>query len=339
MRPRTVVALVLLVIAVAGLAAWRWYTVANGQRTAIRGSGIIEVTQVDAAFEVPGRMVERFVDEGVMIDGGEPIARLDDRQYRLQVDRAIAAKAAAEARYQMMLTGARAQEIDQALAALEAAESSLHLQQLEYERIAKLKAGGIVSQNELDQAATNLTNAGKAQERAAAQLGMLREGSRTEEIAEARARLNQAQAELDLAELNLAHCMLFAPMAGRVLSKSREPGEMVQAGTPVVTIGDLARPWVNLYIGERDLGLVHLGMKARVTVDSFPNDPFPGTVTFLADRAEFTPKNIQTPDERVKLVYRVKVEVATRDQALKPGMPADAVLPLDQDGAKPPAGG
>jgi HlyD family secretion protein len=339
MRPRTVVAFVALLLAVAALAAWRWYAVTNGERTAIRGSGIIEVTQVDAAFEVPGRLAERFVDEGAMIDGGEPIARLDDREYRLQVDRSLAAKAAAEARYQMVLQGARAQEVDQALAALEAAESSLHLQQLEYERVAKLKTGGIVSQNELDQAASNLTNAHKAQERAAAQLGMLREGSRTEEIAEARAKLSQAQAELDLAELNLTHCKLFAPMAGRVLSKSREPGEMVQPGTPIVTIGDLARPWVNLYIGERDLGRVHLGMRAEVTVDSFPKDPFPGTVTFVADRAEFTPKNIQTPDERVKLVYRVKVEVATRGQALKPGMPADTVLPLDQDGTQPPAGG
>jgi HlyD family secretion protein len=334
MRRRVIAAVVLILIGAGGLVAWRWYAIANGARTAIRGSGIIEVTQVDAAFEVPGRMIERFVDEGVMVDGGEPIARLDDREYRLQVERASAAKAAAEARYAMMLRGMREQEVDQALAALESAESTLHLQQLEYERVAKLAAGGIVSQNELDQAATNLTTARKAQERAAAQLAMLREGFRTEEIEEARARVTQAQAELALAELNLARCQLFAPMAGRVLSKSREPGEMVQPGTPIVTIGDLNRPWVNLYIGERDLGRVRLGMRAQVTVDSFPKDPFPGTVTFVADRAEFTPKNIQTPDERVKLVYRVKVEVETRNQALKPGMPADTVLPLDQDGAR-----
>lgn len=339
MRSRVVIGGVLILLGAVGFAGWRWHNGAIGERTAIRGSGIIEVTQVDAAFEVPGRMAERFVDEGAMVDGGEPIARLDDREYRLQVDRAIAAKAAAEARYRMMVQGARAQEVDQALAALESAESSLHLQQLEYDRIAKLKDGGIVSQNELDQAATALTSAHKAQERAAAQLGMLREGSRVEEIEEARARLNQAQAELELAELNLARCKLFAPMAGRVLSKSREPGEMVQPGTPIVTLGDLSRPWVNLYIGERDLGRVHLGMKAQVTVDSYPRDPFPGTVTFVADRAEFTPKNIQTPDERVKLVYRVKVEVTTHDGILKPGMPADTVLPLDLGAAQATAGG
>ncbi len=331
MRTRLLFALALIAVGAAGWFGWRWYTGAGKERTAIRGSGIIEVTQVDAAFEVPGRMVERYVDEGVMVDGGEPIARLDDREYRLQVDRAVGAKAGAAARYQMMLEGPRAQEIDQALAALESAESTLHLQQLEYDRVARLKAGGIVSQNELDQAATTLTNARKAQERAAAQLAMLREGSRVEEIEEARARLSQAEAELQIAELNLARCKLFAPLAGRVLSKSREPGEMVQPGTPIVTIGDLSRPWVNLYVGERDLGRVHLGMPARVSVDAFPNQPFTGRVSFVADRAEFTPKNIQTPDERVKLVYRVKVDVDTHDGALKPGMPADTVLPLDQD--------
>jgi HlyD family secretion protein len=329
MRTRLIVSAALLLLAVGAFFAWRWYGGGHDDRTAIRGSGIIEVTQVDAAFEVPGRMVERFVDEGAMVDGGEPIARLDDQEYRLQVDRAAAAESAADARYRMMLRGMREQEVDQALAALESADSAFHLAQLEHERIAKLATGGIVSQNELDQAATNLTTARKTQERAAAQLAMLREGFRTEEIEEARAHVAQAHADRALADLNLARCKLFAPMAGRVLSKSREPGEMVQPGTPIVTLGDLSRPWVNLYIGERDLGHVHLGMKAQVTIDAFPKEPFPGTVSFVADRAEFTPKNIQTPDERVKLVYRVKVELQTRNGALKPGMPADTVLPLD----------
>jgi HlyD family secretion protein len=103
-----------------------------------------------------------------------------------------------------------------------------------------------------------------------------------------------------------------------------------------VTLGDLSRPWVNLYVSERDLGKVRFGMKADVFVDSFPGRPFPGSVSFVSERAEFTPKNIQTPDERVKLVYRVKVELDGREQILKPGMPVDTVLPLEQNGAQPP---
>src|SRR5262249_30682353 len=168
-------------------------------------------------------------------------------------------------------------------------------------------------------------------DRARAVLDMLKEGSRTEEVEEARARLHEAEKALELAELNLARCRLFAPIAGRVLSKNREVGETVPAGASIVTLGDLSRPWLNVYIGERDLGKVALGMKAFVTVDSFPTQPFAGKVSFVSEKAEFTPKNIQTPDERVKLVYRVKIELENRGQALKPGMPADACPQLNHD--------
>jgi HlyD family secretion protein len=326
---------VVLVLAAAALVAalvvgGRWWADHERAAHAIRGSGIIEVTQVDVAFEVGGRMVERFVDEGAMVDKGEPVGRLDDREYRLRVARAAAAKAAAEARHQMMTKGARAQEIDRALAAREAADAELALQTREHARIARLFAEGIVAQGERDRLENLLANARAGRDQAAARLDELREGFRIEEIEAARAELARAAAELELAELDLARCQLFAPAAGRVLSKSREAGEIVQPGTPIVTLGDLSRPWVNVYVGERDLGKVRLGMAAQVTVDSYPDQPFPGKVTFIAERAEFTPKNIQTPDERVKLVYRVKVEVESPDEALKPGMPADTVLPLDQ---------
>jgi HlyD family secretion protein len=331
MRNRVLFVVLLLAFGASAVAAWRWYREKQEAAGAISGSGIIEVTQVDVAFEVPGRMAERFVDEGEMVDGGEPIARLDEREYALRVEQARAARDAAEARYKMMVRGSREQEVDQALSVLEAAESAVRLQNREYDRIAALAAKGIVSQNELDRIATARADARAARDGAVSRLQLLREGFRTEEIQEARARLAQSTSELELAELNLARCKLYAPLAGRVLSKSREAGEMVQPGTPIVTLGDLSRPWVNVYVGERDLGKVHLGMKAWVTVDSFPEEPFAGRVTFVADRAEFTPKNIQTPDERVKLVYRVKVEVEPRDGALKPGMPADAVLPLEGD--------
>ncbi len=328
-RRRALIAVALVVLLVAVGAGWWRYAARRRQPSAIRGSGTIEVTEVDVAFEVAGRMLERFVDEGAMIDKGEPVARLDDREYRLQVDRATAAKAAADARYRLVVRGARAQEVDQALAALEAAERDLAVQEREYQRTATLESSGVVARSDRDRAEAALANARGTRDRARAQLDMLREGFRTEEIEQARADLQRAGAELELAELNLARCRLFSPAAGRVLTKSREPGEMVQPGSPIVTIGDLAHPWLNVYVGERDLGKIRLGMPASVSVDSAPEQPFAGTVTFIADRAEFTPKNIQTADERVKLVYRLKVEVQTRDEALKPGMPADAVVPLD----------
>lgn len=328
MQRRFVVAA--LILAVVGAAAvWRWRAMHANGNGAIRGSGIIEVTEVDVAFEVSGTIVQRYVEEGSLLDKGEPIARLDDREYRLQVERATAGKTAAEARYRLVLKGPRGQEIDQALAAVEAAENELTNQQRDFDRIQSLYKNHVVSQSEFDRISTALTLARTTRDRARAQLDILKEGARAEEIEEARARLREAEKVLELAQLNLSRAQLFAPISGRVLSKNREVGETVPAGASIVTLGDLTRPWLNLYVGERDLGKVGLGMKAEVTVDSFPREPFHGKVTFISEKAEFTPKNIQTPDERVKLVYRVKIELENRNQALKAGMPADAMLPLN----------
>ncbi len=232
--PRPVAAaLVVVALAAALFFGGRWWMAHERAATAIRGSGIIEVTQVDVAFEVAGRMVERSVDEGVMVDKGEPVGRLDDREYRLRVARAAAAKQGTEAHYRMMTKGAREQDVDRALAAHEGAEAELAMQTREQSRIARLHAEGIVSQGERDRLDNLLASARAARDQTAAQLAQLREGFRTEEIEGARAELQRATADLDLAELDLARCQLFAPAAGRVLSKSREPGEMVQPGTPI----------------------------------------------------------------------------------------------------------
>jgi len=214
--------------AVGAVAWWRLYGAAHRGPRGIRGSGMIEVTEVDVAFEVPGRIVERPAQEGAMLDKGEPVAGLDDREYRLQVERATAAKAAAEARYRLLLRGPRAQEIDQALAALEAAESELSVRRAEHRRLTELHRAGIVSASEHDRSASALAAAQAARDQARLRLEVLREGFRTEEIEEARARFHEAEKALELAEFNLGRCRLFAPVAGRVLTTSREVGEIVQ---------------------------------------------------------------------------------------------------------------
>jgi len=326
--PRWVVGLLIFVGVGSGLYGWRWFSTHQDANHAIRGSGIIEVTEVDVAFEVAGTISERNVDEGAMVDKGEPIARLHEREYQLQFERAYAAKAAAAARAEMVLKGPRGQDIHRAVAALDATEAELDMQQHELRRLEALFDSKVLSKAELDRVRAAVAVVQAARDQAHAQLDMLREGSRAEEIREAHNRLQEAEKVVELAQLNLERCRLFAPIEGRVLVKSREAGESVAPGTPIVTIGDLSRPWLNLYIGERDLGRVALGMKAQVTIDSFPTQPFDGRVTFISEKSEFTPKNIQTQDERVKLVYRVKIELDNRDQALKPGMPADAVIPL-----------
>src|SRR5262249_42427462 len=158
------------------------------------------------AFEVPGTIVERYAEEGALLDRGEPIARLDDREYRLQVERATAATAAAAARYQLLVKGARGQDIDQALAAAEAAAADLQTVQREFQRAKSLHESGIVSQGEFDRISNALTAAQKARDRARAQLSLLQEGSRTEDIEAGRALLREAEKALELAELNLSRC-------------------------------------------------------------------------------------------------------------------------------------
>jgi HlyD family secretion protein len=147
-------------------------------------------------------------------------------------------------------------------------------------------------------------------------------------VEQARARLKMAEESLAQARTRLGYAILTAPMDGVVLSENIEPGEYVAAGTPVVTIGRLDPLWLRVYIAESDLGRVKLGQAARVTTDTYPGRGYRGTVTFIAQDAEFTPKNVQTEQERVKLVYRVKITLPNPEHELKPGMPADAVIDL-----------
>jgi len=129
-------------------------------------------------------------------------------------------------------------------------------------------------------------------------------------------------------EERLKDTMLFSPISGVVLRKNGELGETLSAGTPVFTIGDLENPWVKVYVKEDRLGQIKLGQKADVRVDSFKNKTYEGTVTFISSEAEFTPKNVQTEEERVKLVFGVKVKVKNENGELKPGMPADVKITL-----------
>jgi HlyD family secretion protein len=167
-----------------------------------------------------------------------------------------------------------------------------------------------------------------AKRQAEAELALVLEGPRAEQIAQATARRKQAEAALRLAETKAGYARLVSPMRGVVLSKNVEPGEYVAPGTPVVTVGDLGHPWLRAYINETDLGRVKHGQRVRVTTDTYPGKVYEGRVSFIASEAEFTPKNVQTEKERVKLVYRIKIDIPNPKMELKPGMPADAEILL-----------
>jgi len=144
----------------------------------------------------------------------------------------------------------------------------------------------------------------------------------------AEAAVREAEAVLRRLETQAAELTVLSPLSGTVLDKVVEPGEVVAAGRTLVVLGDLDHPWLKIYVPETALGKVQIGAPARVFVDSFPDRPFHGTVSWIADEAEFTPKNVQTQEERVNLVYAVKITIGDAERRLKAGMPADAEVEL-----------
>lgn len=325
------VLIVALVIAAAFL-VYRWFFTAKETPGQLHGTGTIEITEVKLAFQVPGRIEAIAVDEGAVVKAGQALARIDAAELTQNAASGRAAVAALQARLLALQHGARPAEIAQARAALEAAEAEVTAARQNLRRIEPLAEQGVATPSQLDQARTAYDAALAQRDRFAETLRLVREGARREDIQAAQAELRRSQAALELAQARLAYATITAPVDGVILVRAAEPGEVVNAGTPVLVEGDLARPWLNVYISEDKVGRVRLGEKAAITVDSFPGRSFEARVAYVSDQAEFTPKNVQTKEERVKLVFRVKLEVANPDLTLKPGMPADAIIYTGQDG-------
>ena len=363
----------------------------DGSADSLKLYGNIELTQVDMAFKIAGKLSSLAVGEGDAVTQGMVVARLDTLQLESQRSRDQAALAVAEslipqlqtsierqktilaaetdlrraqiaqaeARLQELLAGSRSQEIQQAKALVDEARSQHQQAQQDWERAQTLYRNDDISTAQYDLARTRFTSTAAALQKAEEQLALVQEGPRKEQIEAARAQVAQAQANLQLTDASrlelkrleqelvtrraqseqaraqvsvvdaqLADAVSISPINGVVLVKSAEAGEVLAAGTTYLTVGETDRPWLRAYINEQDLGRVKLGAPARVTTDSFPGKIYPGRIVFISSEAEFTPKQIQTPEERVKLVYRIKIEVENPGYELKLNMPAEAEIPL-----------
>jgi HlyD family secretion protein len=290
-------------------------------------SGTVEATEARLGFEVPGRVAWVGPHEGDVVQAGQGLAALDTTQASAQLAQFEAQAAAARAALTELLAGSRDEEVAAARAAARAARDRLELAQKDLERTKTLFEGGAVSPETYDQAVTALRVAQSQSAQADEQLQLLAKGPRAERIEAQRAEVARAQAAVHTQEATLALMTTRAPFGALVTVRHREPGESVSPGAPVLTVANMDDRWVRIYVPETTVGRVHFGQKARLTVDSFPGKSYSGQVKFIASEAEFTPKNVQTAEERVKLVYMVKVQI-TSDPGieLKPGMPADVVL-------------
>ena len=306
----------LLPLAVAALVAGMLTVLgcSGGNGNVIEASGTIEGTDVDVGMEAAGRVSRVLVDEGSRVKPGDTLLTVDDTEYQIQLRQAMANFESFEAQYKLALEGSRKEDIIQAEAAYKTAQT-------DYERMKGLLASQTVTQKQYDDAYARSVAAEQTYEK-------LRRGLRPEEITNARVKRDYAAAQVDLLKKKVHDCVLLSPTGGIVTLRSIEPGELVTVGSNVLRITDLDRVNLMIYVNEEELAKVRLGQDARVSVDGYPGRAFDGKVIYVAPSAEFTPKNVQTKEERTKLVFGVKIEVQNPDGALKPGLPADATLAI-----------
>ncbi|MDE3042143.1 MAG: HlyD family efflux transporter periplasmic adaptor subunit [Nitrospirota bacterium] len=307
------------------------YLGATSDRTAestLKLSGNIEAHESVVSFKLQGRIVELPVQEGQFVKQGDLLARLDDDDYRQQVSVDEATVRAREAELDLALAGSRTQEVQEAKQNVVDAQADLALKQQELRRRRALLAEQGVSQEDVDTVTAELKRARATYERVKQHHDQIVEGTRKEQIVVNRANLQLAREMLEMSRVKLGYTVLKAPIAGVVLVRQAELGEVVVPGTPVVTIADLDHLWLRGYISETDVGRIRWGQPAAVHTDTFPHTTYPGRVSFISSEAEFTPKSVETHKERVTLVYRVKIDLDNPNHELKPGMPADAVIEM-----------
>jgi HlyD family secretion protein len=292
----------------------------------ITASGTIEAREVSVSSRVGGQLLELRSEEGSPVNEGDTIALIDHASLDIQLRQAEAGVDLAASQLELLRKGARSEDIRQAQEAMKQSEANLKVAEADAKRMRELAEKGSVTVKQRDDAEARFSVSLAQFQSAEQALRKVRQLARPEEIKAAEARLAQAQAGADLLRKTIADCTILSPVSGVVTHKPVEEGELITPGAAVVTITELDRVHLMIYVTAKELGRVKLGQTAEVKIDSFPGRTFEGKVTYIAPQAEFTPKNVQTKEDRVKLVFGVKIELPNSDGALKPGLPADATL-------------
>jgi len=268
----------------------------------ITGSGVLEATEITISSKSNGQVLDLLVKEGDEIQVGSVIAVIDTEKLVLQKEQVKAGLA--EINY----------HISTAREAINLAEEQFENVKKKYERIKKLQNEGAATQQQLDDVET-LYNQSQTQLK-----------TTESNLKAARMKKQQIEASLKLIQSQIDDATITTPVSGIVINKFIEKGENVAMGIPIVTIADLSKLWIKLYVTAPQLGFIQLGEKAEIRVDSFPEQRFEGNIIWISSKAEFTPKNIQTEEARADLVYAVKIDVPNPDLLLKIGMPADIIV-------------
>jgi HlyD family secretion protein len=309
----------------------------------LRVSGHVEATETRLAPDVGGRVLTLSVKEGDRVQPGQTVLTLDTRDVQLAIDRAKAEHAAAEAQLRLVQAGARIEDIRQAQSQIEttraesaAARSELEAAEQDFVRFDTLLKSNSGSRKQRDDAETrrNVARDRVAQtdsriKSAEAALAKLRAGARREEVDAARARVNVVSAQIASLQKGVTDATLVSPVTGVVTEKLIEVGEMLMPRAPALVVVDLDHAWADVFVPEPTVPQIRIGQPATVFTDA-GGAGLAGTIAYISPKAEFTPRNVQTAEERSKLVYRVRISVDNKEGILKQGMPVEAEIPLSR---------
>lgn len=296
----------------------------------IKASGNIEATNIIVSSQVSGKVIQILKDEGDKIIKGDTVIIIDPETYKLKLDEAIAARELAQAQFNLVKKGAREEDIKQAEESLRQAQVSFDLAEQDNQRMKNLYESKSITKKQFDDAVANYDIALAKLNSAKENLQKVKNLSRPEEIKQSEANLNRTIANLNLYRKNLNDCFVTSPSSGFITKKFIEIGETAGMMSSLFQVADLSSVELVIYVSETELGKVKLGQIAEISVDTYPDKTYQGKVIYISPQAEFTPKNIQTQEERTKLVYAVKIKIDNPNFELKDGMPADATIVLTQ---------
>ena len=300
------------------------------EKDVIVATGHVEATEVLVSTKVGGTLMKLGVDEGSTVTVGQLIATIDPTDTVLALGTARAERDMADAEWRLRKAGSRKEDIGEAVTQVTRSVADLASAQKDLDRMEGLLAVGSGTTKARDDARTRRDVAQAALEGSRQRLQKMQAGSRAEEIDGARGRVAAAEARIAQLDQQMKDAVVASPVAGVVTARLSDQGELLARGTGIVVVTDLANAWLNAYVPEPDVARVRIGQAAEVRTDS--GQTRQGKVSFVSSRAEFTPKNVQTRDERVKLVFRIKIALENQDGLFKPGMPAEARLKANGGG-------
>lgn len=302
----------------------------SNDKNYIESSGIIEATEVLISSKVNSQVLRILVDEGSTVSKGDTLAILDDEYYQFQLEQAVALEESAKAQLELLRKGARVEDVRQAQESLRQAQENFEIAKTNYERFKKLYETKTVSDKQLEEVELAYKISQSRLNQALENLKKFEKFFRTEEIQQAEANLKRAQANLNLVRKYVSDCNVVAPVSGILSKRFIEVGENVSVNFPLFKIAKYDTMEMVVYIPEKLLGKVKLGQTVNVQTDSYPNKTYVGKVVFISSEAEFTPKNVQTKDERTTLVFAAKIKIPNINGELKSGMPADVKISISE---------